>query len=261
MNYPANLDCNSVPTGVEDTINHLNSQSAACPDQKFALVGYSQGADVIHKAGVLIPEALWEKVIAIAQFGDPANRGIGALDPLGGVISGTFPGPLANRVKENCAYNDLVCTNNGTSLMAHESYIMFGNTSYVANSVQFIVNQFKSGGNSGSDYSQAVSPGTETQGNIAALLALGKLLGKTITNTADTCTASATIMPVSPSSMGSGSNSSMPSNSTATTTMTGYSTPTATTTGPAMQTSNAAAGLAVNFAGVVALFGGALALM
>ena len=38
----------SAPTGVDDTIKRLNAQSAACPAQRFALVGYSQGAGVMH---------------------------------------------------------------------------------------------------------------------------------------------------------------------------------------------------------------------
>jgi predicted alpha/beta-fold hydrolase len=31
-------------------VKYLNNQNKACPDQKFAIVGYSQGAMVMHLA-------------------------------------------------------------------------------------------------------------------------------------------------------------------------------------------------------------------
>lgn len=50
--YPASFACNSESIGVTDTVNHVVSQAAACPTQVFALVGYSQGADLMHNATI-----------------------------------------------------------------------------------------------------------------------------------------------------------------------------------------------------------------
>lgn len=34
--------------GATDAQNHIAAQAAACPDQKFAIGGYSKGAMVVH---------------------------------------------------------------------------------------------------------------------------------------------------------------------------------------------------------------------
>src|SRR5947209_18238773 len=48
VNYPADLnEPASVQAGNTDLVNHLNSQAAACPNQRFVLVGYSQAANVV----------------------------------------------------------------------------------------------------------------------------------------------------------------------------------------------------------------------
>jgi hypothetical protein len=46
------LACNSESIGVADVVSHVVSQAAACPQQVFALVGYSQGADLMHNATI-----------------------------------------------------------------------------------------------------------------------------------------------------------------------------------------------------------------
>src|SRR5437016_6194100 len=48
VNYPAGLsEPGSVQQGNSDLVNHVTSQAAACPNQRFILVGYSQGANVV----------------------------------------------------------------------------------------------------------------------------------------------------------------------------------------------------------------------
>jgi predicted esterase len=52
IQYPASLACNSESLGVTDTVNHVVNQASLCPKQVFALVGYSQGADLMHNATI-----------------------------------------------------------------------------------------------------------------------------------------------------------------------------------------------------------------
>ena len=50
VNYPADLSPTSAAQGNLDLVNHVKSQAAACPNQKFVLVGYSQGANVVDNS-------------------------------------------------------------------------------------------------------------------------------------------------------------------------------------------------------------------
>lgn len=61
--------------GVADVLRRLESQSAACPKQAYVLVGYSQGADVMHNAAAKLGKDLYERVVALVMYGDPGNRG------------------------------------------------------------------------------------------------------------------------------------------------------------------------------------------
>jgi cutinase len=109
----------SAPTGVDDTIKRLNAQAAACPSQRFALVGYSQGAGVMHSVfgptGGPIPgiagaraklnEAVLPKIVALAMFGDPGFRA-GGMGKMGRISA--FPAVLQAKLIENCAAGDPV---------------------------------------------------------------------------------------------------------------------------------------------------------
>jgi len=132
VQYPANMNMTvSAPTGVKDTVNRLTQQIKACPEQKFAIVGYSQGAAVMHSAAVKFDEAMTSKVLAAVMFGDPAFRG----------TSGPgFPGPLQARLKENCHPGDPVCDPNGGEFSGH---LQYSKTMYQKSSADFIVAAFK----------------------------------------------------------------------------------------------------------------------
>jgi cutinase len=82
--------------GVADVIQRLNSQSKACPDEKFALVGYSQGAAVMHGVGAKLDDELMKKVLAIVLYGDGARS------------MAKWPVPLQSKIYENCAKGDMV---------------------------------------------------------------------------------------------------------------------------------------------------------
>jgi cutinase len=72
--YPANADSNSSNKGAEMVVEHLTSQPKACPNQKFVVTGYSQGASVLRKAMPKVPVESQQKIIAIVTFGDPGKR-------------------------------------------------------------------------------------------------------------------------------------------------------------------------------------------
>ncbi|KAI9659349.1 MAG: condensin complex subunit Cut3 [Bathelium mastoideum] len=185
VNYPANLDCDSRSLGSTDILNHLATQTSTCPSQKFVLVGYSQGADVVHLATSQLDPSYYPAIDAIVVFGDPGNRGPGAFDPLGSAEP-PFPAALTNRVKENCAFNDPVCTNNGTDVNAHLSYDNPG-TPFINDSARYIESQYQSGGNSGPDSSDDSAPGNQTLSNLSALESLGSLLGETSITGVSSC--------------------------------------------------------------------------
>ena len=98
LQYPASSSVLSIFRGSRDVVDRLVSQSVRCPRQTFALVGYSQGAAVMHAAADDIPRALHSRIKAVVMFGDPALR-------LG---DGSFPSGLQSKVLQNCAEGDPV---------------------------------------------------------------------------------------------------------------------------------------------------------
>lgn len=130
LDYPANAEIEEGGTrGVRLIIDTLNVQSAACPDQQFVLLGYSQGALVVGDAlldpevravgetvGELTKEAA-QRILAIVFFGDPRFVGsepfnVGSYDPR---INGVLPRPpgaldvFADRIRDYCVEDDFVC--------------------------------------------------------------------------------------------------------------------------------------------------------
>jgi cutinase len=81
---------------VEDTLKRLNQQATQCPKEKFAIVGYSQGAAVMHSAAAKISPAIQQRIVAVVMYGDP------------GRTRQKFPATLQSRLFENCAKGDFV---------------------------------------------------------------------------------------------------------------------------------------------------------
>ncbi|MFJ4280442.1 cutinase family protein [Streptomyces massasporeus] len=125
VNYPADLSPTSAAQGNLDLVNHVKGQAAACPKQRFVLVGYSQGANVvdnsigISSAGAVVgspivatlPAAVEPKVAAVLLFGNPIRA-------LGKSVTGTYQ----SRTLDLCAEGDPVCENGGGDVGAHLSY-------------------------------------------------------------------------------------------------------------------------------------------
>jgi cutinase len=125
VDYPASLAPDSASRGNADLVNHVTSRAAACASQRFILVGYSQGADVvdnsigISSAGAAvggpivatIPAPVEPRVAALLVFGNPIRA-------IGRSITGTY----AARTLDLCAAGDPVCQPGGTDVLAHLSY-------------------------------------------------------------------------------------------------------------------------------------------
>jgi cutinase len=125
VNYPADLSLTSAAQGNADLVNHVNSQASACPNQRFILVGYSQGANVVDNSiGIssdgavvgspivaTIPAAVGPRVAAVLLFGNPIRA-------LGRSVTGTYQ----SRTIDFCAEGDPICENGGDDVLAHLGY-------------------------------------------------------------------------------------------------------------------------------------------
>ncbi|EOD48348.1 putative cutinase protein [Neofusicoccum parvum UCRNP2] len=80
--------------------------ASSCPQTKIIMSGYSQGGQLVHKAGEQIGEAA-SRVAGAVIFGDPDN-----------------PKPVANvqNLKVFCAAGDLICAGQPVILAPHLSY-------------------------------------------------------------------------------------------------------------------------------------------
>ena len=135
VNYPASEDfVPSVNAGTSDASAHVTSTIANCPNTKFVLGGYSQGAMVIDQITIaqfpvvgFVPEDLSEDqaahVAALARFGTPADRYIG------GSVSTQSPWYGAKAI-DICAPGDAICSGGGLSLPTHDEEFSPAHLSY-----------------------------------------------------------------------------------------------------------------------------------
>ncbi|MFG2001133.1 cutinase family protein [Spirillospora sp. NPDC048911] len=124
VNYPASVIPGSASQGNTDLVNHVTAQAASCPNQKFILVGYSQGANVVDNSigissdGALvggpitktIPASIQPRVAALLLFGNPIRA-------IGRRVTGTYQ----SRTLDLCADGDPIC-GGGANILAHLSY-------------------------------------------------------------------------------------------------------------------------------------------
>ncbi|MFF4908286.1 cutinase family protein [Streptomyces sp. NPDC001260] len=125
VNYPADLSLTSAAQGNADLVNHVSGQAAACPNQRFILVGYSQGANVVDNSigissdGAVVgspivatlPAAVAPRVAAVLLFGNPIRA-----------LGKSVTGPYQSRTVDFCAKGDPICENGGGDVLAHLGY-------------------------------------------------------------------------------------------------------------------------------------------
>ncbi|RPB18955.1 cutinase-domain-containing protein [Terfezia boudieri ATCC MYA-4762] len=111
-NYPADVAgylSGGSDTGAKNMAGQVNRAAIQCPGSRVFLSGYSQGAQVTHKAAALIPASQREIVAGIVVFGDP-NEG------------DAFPGTLNNNVLSICYPGDLICRGLPVPIGPHFDY-------------------------------------------------------------------------------------------------------------------------------------------
>ncbi|PPQ99094.1 hypothetical protein CVT24_009361 [Panaeolus cyanescens] len=89
--------------------NDVTSIANRCPNTKIVMSGYSQGAQVTHRAAARLSSAIQQRVNAVVTFGDPYERT-------------SLPGVLQSRRKTFCAFGDLICSGQPIILPAHLGY-------------------------------------------------------------------------------------------------------------------------------------------
>ena len=136
VNYPASEDfAPSANAGAVDANAHVESMAANCPNTKLVLGGYSQGAIAIDLitiaqapvAGfvpVSLPQDVADHVAALALFGNPADRYLGA------PVSTLSPWYGAKAI-DLCAPGDPVCTPGGLfTVPTHDEMFSAAHLSY-----------------------------------------------------------------------------------------------------------------------------------
>ncbi|KAG5733077.1 Cutinase [Termitomyces sp. T112] len=89
--------------------NDVSATANACPDTKIVISGYSQGAQVTHRAAARLSRAVQNRVNAAVVFGDPDN-------------GQPFPGPIQAHELTFCAAGDNICAGGILILPPHLSY-------------------------------------------------------------------------------------------------------------------------------------------
>ena len=118
VDYPASEDfANSASAGADDARAHVQYTAVNCPATRIVLGGYSQGALAVDLIAAIpvsfagftpapMPPEIADHVAAVAVFGNPLDRYVGA--PL------TMVSPLyANKAIDLCAAGDPVCSPGG----------------------------------------------------------------------------------------------------------------------------------------------------
>ncbi|RDI85231.1 hypothetical protein Vi05172_g4574 [Venturia inaequalis] len=100
--------CVGLPGGMK-CLDVLKSSAAQCPDTKFVLSGYSQGAMVAHICAAYAEEAIKSRIKGVVVFGDPFN---GA--PVKGLPK--------EKLKVFCNPGDGVCDGKFAISAAHVAY-------------------------------------------------------------------------------------------------------------------------------------------
>lgn len=153
--YPATLDnyISSESSGVAGMKSLIISYEARCPRSKIALLGYSQGAQVVGDVLCGTSETSWnstapenatlsKNIVASVQMGDPTFDLNQAQDvgnaTKGGIFKRNNTAACPSSImKSYCNFNDTFC-DSGSSLVVHLSYVkVYGDVA-----AQWIVGKF-----------------------------------------------------------------------------------------------------------------------
>lgn len=131
----------------------LTDEVTRCPARKIAMLGYSQGAQIIADAiaggggGLLgpqtppVPSAVSARVVAVVQMGDPRHMAGRSFNVGTSTNNGRFPReadqeltPFASKVRSYCDAGDPFC-DSGRAMAVHFTYL----NKYSDDATQFVV--------------------------------------------------------------------------------------------------------------------------
>ncbi|OTA04821.1 CE5 acetyl xylan esterase AXE2 [Trichoderma parareesei] len=179
VDYPASFDDyeDSEGDGVKAMRQLLNSYAEACPGNKIAVLGYSQGAQVATDTicgGAGDPftsdkgmsDDVMDDVVAVAIFGDPTHIANMTYDRGTSIHNGLFNRSsssievcksYASRIVSYCDTGDIYC-DAGTNSTVHHMYLQ----RYGDEIVDFVVSQFEKSTSSGSGSGSGINATTTT---------------------------------------------------------------------------------------------------
>jgi hypothetical protein len=112
-----------VGAGAQLMQRQLTTDARSCPHSRFALVGFSEGAQVVHAAAIDVPQALAHRVALIAMIADPRRNPTDAITHWSYGKSAPRPGrdgagtPIDSDVRQAtitlCAEGDEICNGRG----------------------------------------------------------------------------------------------------------------------------------------------------
>lgn len=138
--YPASWDFSSPGTGITNLLSFISTAVASCPQQKYALLGYSQGAMVagFALANITPGSPAYNAIKGVLLVGNPGHKPnrIQDFDETGGRATQSYTGALnwagagipdswyAKPLLDICHTQDFVCANNqqGANGFAHGLY-------------------------------------------------------------------------------------------------------------------------------------------
>ncbi|KAF4973948.1 hypothetical protein FZEAL_9095 [Fusarium zealandicum] len=194
----------SVAQGVRLIKYAVGNYTKECPDSKVALFGYSQGAQItsntvcgmpviwalyggfdhlkeqfneVLELSRPMPEETFDNVVSVVLFGDPTHRDGAPYNHGNSTGSGLFwrddisgCKALGSRMRSYCTAGDQFCAvGTEISVTAHGRYIQ----DYGKEVIEYVVSQYKNGGDSGSkssDSSSSPTPMPEQLENAASRL-------------------------------------------------------------------------------------------
>lgn len=160
LDYPADTEVHEGATlGTRLLVDTLNVQAAACPEQRFVLLGYSQGALVIGDAiaepetrlvGARVGEltaAAADRVLAVVLYGNPRfvgsdPTGYGDYDP---ALNGLLPRPpesltaFEERLRDYCVADDFICQS--TLAMEEEGHVAYYDNGMQDDGAAFVISK------------------------------------------------------------------------------------------------------------------------
>lgn len=140
--YPADATPWSPFIGSADATRYIERALASCPQQKFALMGYSQGATVVLETLKSLEKPASDAIKAIVFLGNPyhVKNQASTVDENGGTATRAFDGSLlyldrglglssdlanSGKVLDICSTGDLVCCGISKDTLLSLSHLLY----------------------------------------------------------------------------------------------------------------------------------------